>query len=158
VGGVVDPFISPVYIVDFLAVGTGALFGHQLSARRERHLQAEREREDRRRLRNSIAGELREINRSISEWQGELPPKVGFPTGSYESGVSSGTFSLLDESLQQQLNAVYDDIDRISTQQRRIRDRLIATDRSEIERSRIESFRDEVDALDGRIEEVAERL
>ncbi|MFW5963313.1 MAG: hypothetical protein ACOCQM_00510 [Natronomonas sp.] len=155
---VVDWLISPVYIVDFLAVGMGALIGHQLSARRERHLQAERERDDRQRLRDSIAGELAGISESIDNWEGEVPPRIGFPTGSYESGISSGTFSLLSEDLQRELNAVYDDVDRLSTQQQRIRDQLITTGRSDIERSRIESFRDEISALDERIEEVTERL
>ncbi|MCY4731648.1 hypothetical protein KY092_13905 [Natronomonas gomsonensis] len=155
---VVDWLISPVYIADFLAVGMGALLGHQLSARRERHLQAERERDDRQRLRDSIAGELGGISENIGNWEGEVPPTIAFPTGSYESGVSSGTFSLLSEDLQRELNAVYDDIERISTQQRFLREQLIATDRADIDRSRVGNFRNEIQSLEARIDEVVERL
>jgi hypothetical protein len=53
---------------------------------------------------------------------------------------------------------VYDDIERISTQQRFLREQLIATDRADIDRSRVGNFRNEIQSLEARIDEVVERL
>lgn len=102
-----ETLFQPVFVIEFLAVGLGVLLGHQLSERRERDLRAEKEDNERDILKASLAQELDEIQVNISEWTGDLPPEIGFPTGSYQSGISGGRFILLDEGLQRDLNAIY---------------------------------------------------
>lgn len=123
-----ESLLQPAFVVDFLAVGLGVLLGHQLSERRERSLQADQEDAERERLQDSLERELEEIRGNLRDWEGELPPNIGFPTGSYESGISSGRFALLGEDLQQDLNRVYDTVERLRARQQALRERSIAND------------------------------
>lgn len=149
----------PPAMWDLIGVFLGVTLGQLLTMWWDRRKQSLRDSQALATTEESLVSELREIRDNVASCEDLGIPDIAFPTGAYQSSLSSGRFGLLDQEDQLDVTEIYSIVERTQADQEQLREARLTPGIDETDLRNLQfQFEDRINTLESKIPLIIDQL